>query len=293
MNDNDQLIGGEAINAETIGLPKSSPVPKIKKQYLIIGGVAIVILILTIVIVVLATKGNGSSGGSGGEGGGEGSKQDDHDPSDAIGIINVDYRIGSTTSPTQLISENYNKDSAFSIYINDKFVVYSKKYTFKSRDNQKVKFVVYEEINMNKMFKDVKEITGIEITSDKNMKIKSLDNAFENCENLAKFQMTGVDSASIGSIKNAFRNTNIKDISNVISSLGEIKDMSYMFAGTKLNSIDLSKLDTSKVTNMAGLFQDSQSLGTLDLSNFKTSNVEDMSSMFEGIHFFKSFNFFI
>ena len=173
MNDNDQLIGGEAINAETIGLPKSSPVPKIKKQYLIIGGVAIVILILTIVIVVLATKGNGSSGGSGGEGEGEGegSKQDDHDPSNAIGIINVDYRIGSTTSPTQLISENYYKDSAFSIYINDEFVVYSKKYTFKSRDNQKVKFVVYEEINMNKMFKDVKEITGIEITSDKNMQM--------------------------------------------------------------------------------------------------------------------------
>ena len=30
------------------------------------------------------------------------------------------------------------------------------------------------------MFKDVKEITGIDITSDKNMKIKSLNSAFEN-----------------------------------------------------------------------------------------------------------------
>ena len=63
--------------------------------------------------------------------------------------------------------------------------------------------------------------------------------------------MTGVDSASIGSIKNAFRNTHIKDISNVIPSLEQIKDMSYMFAGTKLSNLDLSKFDTSRVTNMA------------------------------------------
>ena len=112
MNDNDQLIGGEAINAETIGLPKSSPIPKIKKQYLIIGGVAIVILILIIVIVVLATKGGSSSGGSGGEGEG-GNKQDDHDPKNAIGTINFDYRIGSTTARLNLFLKIMKKIQPF------------------------------------------------------------------------------------------------------------------------------------------------------------------------------------
>ena len=45
-------------------------------------------------------------------------------------------------------------------------------------------------------------------------------------------------------------------------------------------SIDLSKADTSKVTDMAGMFYFCSRLTKLDLSNFDTSNVTDMSLMF-------------
>lgn len=52
------------------------------------------------------------------------------------------------------------------------------------------------------------------------------------------------------------------------------------FYQTNLNSIDVSKLDTSNVTNMQGMFGRCSKLTNLDLSNFDTSNVTDMSFMF-------------
>ncbi len=49
-----------------------------------------------------------------------------------------------------------------------------------------------------------------------------------------------------------------------------------------ITSLDLSKLDTSKVTDMSGMFYNCRALTTLDLSNFDTSNVTDMNYIFYG-----------
>ena len=47
-----------------------------------------------------------------------------------------------------------------------------------------------------------------------------------------------------------------------------------------LTSLDLSKIDTSNVTNMNGMFMYCQSLTSLDLSKIDTSNVTNMRYMF-------------
>ena len=58
----------------------------------------------------------------------------------------------------------------------------------------------------------------------------------------------------------------------------------YWFYGmTNLEYIDISKLDTSKVTDMSHMFYDVSSLEELDLSGFKTSNVTCMDGMFYGM----------
>ena len=58
---------------------------------------------------------------------------------------------------------------------------------------------------------------------------------------------------------------------------------SGMFAYlTKIEKLDLSKLDTSYITNMSRMFYNSSGLKTIDLSNFNTSNVTTMSNMFDG-----------
>ena len=60
----------------------------------------------------------------------------------------------------------------------------------------------------------------------------------------------------------------------------EVTEMSYMFAGCNMTSLDLSSFNTSKVTNMSCMFDDCSSLTSLDLSSFNTSQVTDMCFMF-------------
>ena len=59
-----------------------------------------------------------------------------------------------------------------------------------------------------------------------------------------------------------------------------VTSMSYMFSGSEATTIDLSSFDTSKVTDMTGMFEGSHEITTLDLSSFDTSNVTSMFSMF-------------
>ena len=58
------------------------------------------------------------------------------------------------------------------------------------------------------------------------------------------------------------------------------EDSSNMFENSKYNKIDLSKLNTTRATNMSSMFK-SSSATEIDLSSFNTSNVTSMSSMFE------------
>ena len=51
---------------------------------------------------------------------------------------------------------------------------------------------------------------------------------------------------------------------------------------TNIEKLDLSKLDTSYITNMSKMFYMSSGLKSIDLSNFNTSKVTDMSHMFDG-----------
>ena len=60
-------------------------------------------------------------------------------------------------------------------------------------------------------------------------------------------------------------------------------DSSYLFYSfTGLTEMNLSNLDTSKVTNMDSMFRGCSRLTVLDVSNFNTSNVTRMSDMFIG-----------
>ena len=83
---------------------------------------------------------------------------------------------------------------------------------------------------------------------------------------------------SSGHASNTVRFTNI-NISKIDTS--NVTDMNTLFFNcNSLTSLDLSNFDTSQVTNMNSMFNACLSLTTLDLSNFDTSNVTDMMNMF-------------
>ena len=60
-----------------------------------------------------------------------------------------------------------------------------------------------------------------------------------------------------------------------------VTDMSSMFYGCNLSTLDLSSFDTSAVTNMNEMFRYCNRLTTLDLSSFDTSAVTNMGGMFK------------
>ena len=60
-----------------------------------------------------------------------------------------------------------------------------------------------------------------------------------------------------------------------------VTDMSSMFYGCNLSTLDLSSFNTSAVTSMNSMFKYCERLTTLDLSSFNTSSVTLMGSMFD------------
>ena len=67
-----------------------------------------------------------------------------------------------------------------------------------------------------------------------------------------------------------------------------LTDMSYMFSGANVTSLDVSSFDTSNVKDMSSMFSNCEYLECLDLHTFDTSNVNNMSKMFSGCDSFES-----
>ena len=58
------------------------------------------------------------------------------------------------------------------------------------------------------------------------------------------------------------------------------RSCSYMFSGLKCQQIDLTKIDTSNVTEMSSMFYGCSGLTSLDVSHFDTSQVTNMMDLF-------------
>ncbi len=73
-----------------------------------------------------------------------------------------------------------------------------------------------------------------------------------------------------------------EDVENVSSKGICPPDMSYAYMDRNDETIDVSNLDTSEVTNMDGMFAGCSNLKHIDLSNFNTSKVTRINAMFRG-----------
>ena len=75
------------------------------------------------------------------------------------------------------------------------------------------------------------------------------------------------------------KNAESIDLSKIDTS--EMTDMECMFSGcSSLTSLDVSKFDTTNVKNMSDMFCCCYNLTSLDVSKFDTTNVKNMSEMF-------------
>ncbi len=136
--------------------------------------------------------------------------------------------------------------------------------------------------SMGDMFASCSRLESLDITGWDVSNIKSFSFMFANTSRLTDLKgIENLDVSSAVNMMSMFAGIGVKklDLSNWNTS--NVTNMSYMFNQTrKLESIDASTWDTSKVTDMNSMFINNDSLKIIDLSNWDTSNVTNMSSMF-------------
>ena len=190
----------EEINSELTGLNKADS--QRKNQQLIIGLSIlsfIVIAALIIIIVVVSTK-NGDK------------NKDKGSPSNLIGTINCLYNVKTASVPTLLLGTEFKIDSSeLDIYIDGKKIKYSKEYKFDYSGIHNIQINLYSDINMDFMFKDIKDLEFIEMISENECQITSMISSFENCENLKFFNLTGFKTNQIKSMKKLFYKTALNE----------------------------------------------------------------------------------
>ena len=127
-------------------------------------------------------------------------------------------------------------------------------------------------------------IEGLEYLVTKNaMHTASM---FENCKSLTSLDLSTFDTSGItdGTMASMFNGCEkLKSITfGANFSTAGANAMQYMFYNCQaLESLDLSKFDTEKVTNMANMFSGCASLKSITFGeDFKASGVKDMNDMF-------------
>ena len=147
--------------------------------------------------------------------------------------------------------------------------------------NKKSLFLIIVFISLLKISVERKNISGssyIILKTNKTSNVKVFSNDYPES------QTKPIEIRINGIIQTEIRNTyNLNESFNIINLTFSdyITDSTNMFKGcTKLEEIDLSHFDTSKIDKMGSMFQGCTSLYSIDFSNIDTSNVKDMSYMF-------------
>ena len=165
--------------------------------------------------------------------------------------------------------------------------------------------------NMRILFnkcKKLKEIKGFDKLNTS--KVIDMEGLFQNCITLEYIDLSNFDTSNVTNMAFMFNHCNrlkeIKGLDKFITSkattmegmfqscfklefidvssfdTSNVEIMNFMFVDCfKLKGIKgINKLNTKKVTNMTGMFENCLSLKYLNLENFDTSNVTNMSYMF-------------
>ena len=200
-------------------------------------------LIVLFIIIIVLTRPKGSGGGD--------DEDEGIDESKVLGDIICKYEIDESKSQTPILGRDFIKPNNFDILVDDKRIPFYKDYKFPKTGSHKLRFVFYDkEVNIDNMFKGIKSLITVELSSLKNVSITSMISTFENCNNLQKFNIDGYDLTKIKSVQKLFYGAhNLVEAKLDLFADNNIEDMSYLFAMSDLTEIDLSKISTKNVKN--------------------------------------------
>lgn len=163
--------------------------------------------------------------------------------------------------------------------------------------------------SLDNMFTRCFELKEVDFTGFKTKSLESMEHTFSFCTKLVRIKMDGMDVSKVKSIQGIFIDaiileyltmsgcnfTSLENMNNLFGSnikltsfslepfenSANLKSMQETFAGmSRIKSFDLSKLNTSGVTNMARIFEGCASLTSVSLKGCNTSSLENVSYMF-------------
>lgn len=132
------------------------------------------------------------------------SEEEKEIPIEVYGKILSIYDI--TSGEINILSDEFADNNNLFIYINNKKINFNKTYNFDLVDSKVVRFeIISKEFSMKNMFKGAHYLKMINFTQIGNLKITSMESAFESCQNLESFYFdSNLDTSELISMKKAF-----------------------------------------------------------------------------------------
>ena len=223
-NDMDDIDAEYNLNEKSIleKLPKKKSSSSEKKLlYILVSIISLFLILVFIFIIILLSSSSTPSE----------KEKEKENKGEKIGEINCIYDIENINTNYNLLGKEYNYNSSIlDIFIDNEIISYSEKgYTFKKTGENEVKYIIYKPFSMDNMFKSISELISVNMTSEKNAKIISINSAFENCNNLKSFNIFGFDTKEIKSLHKLFYNTQITNVNFENFETNNIQDFSFMF----------------------------------------------------------------
>ena len=224
-----------------------------------------------------------------------------------IGEIRCVYEVSLSNNEIKILGDEYEKKTEVEIYLgNSTYKKFSKEKKVENINlygipiqNVYFTFKIYEDINMDYMFKNVPGIISIEMESKNNCKILSMISTFEYSKKasdwddpsprISQITIKGFSVDKLKSMHKLLYSRPFGTISFDFFDTISLEDISYMFAETTIDKFPL-KITTSNVKNMSHLFENCQYLSSFTSEGFDTSNAIDMSDMFYNCDYLTNLN---
>lgn len=139
--------------------------------------------------------------------------------------------------------------------------------------------------DMTSMFGGVTD-SGLSMIKDWNVSnVTSMSSMFDSCPNLAELDLSNWDTQALENTAKMFNGDKLLNEDTLKGYESLVTDrttfMRSMFASTGFRIIDLSRYDTSNVTDFSGIFQGTSKLQKI-IGTFDASLAVDMSNLFNG-----------
>ena len=252
---------------------------KKKKTIIISSIIGVSLLIILIVIIIIVVYQNNEK---------DKNKEKKNEPNEIKGEINCIYNIYTTEESIKLISAEFNPKIKIEIVIDEKNLGFIREYKFNQIGNTLIKINLYEDIDMDNMFKGIHNLLQVEKISllnseNERSQILSMKSTFEGCDNLFNFTIINFNGENLKSMHKLFLRSGISEYTFINFTTPNLEDISYMFSYSNIEIFEPKGLDFSKVKNISHLFEECNSLLSIETKDFKTENVQDMSYMFKSV----------